>query len=79
MNAVARGAIEKFGELPQEIFDGTRRSRFAPPLVRRPAAGRAESSKGDAGQPDGEESGTAPGEAEALATDDPGATDGASA
>jgi len=35
MNAVARNAIEKFGELPQKIIDGTRRSRFAPPLIRR--------------------------------------------
>jgi integrating conjugative element protein (TIGR03761 family) len=35
MNAVARGAIEKFGELPREILDGSRRSRFAPPLAQR--------------------------------------------
>jgi integrating conjugative element protein (TIGR03761 family) len=34
-NAVAHAAIEKFGELPQEIIDGTRRSRFAPPVARR--------------------------------------------
>ncbi|MDR3221554.1 MAG: TIGR03761 family integrating conjugative element protein [Candidatus Accumulibacter sp.] len=37
MNAVARAALEKFGALPQEIMDGTRRSRFAPPLIRRGA------------------------------------------
>jgi integrating conjugative element protein (TIGR03761 family) len=34
-NAVARSALEKFGELPQEVMEGTRRSRFAPPLMRR--------------------------------------------
>jgi integrating conjugative element protein (TIGR03761 family) len=34
-NAVARAAHEKFGELPQDILEGTRRSRFAPPLIRR--------------------------------------------
>lgn len=34
-NAAARAAIEKFGELPQEILEGTRRSRFAPPIVKR--------------------------------------------
>jgi integrating conjugative element protein (TIGR03761 family) len=34
-NAVARAALEKFGELPQEVMEGTRRSRFAPPVIRR--------------------------------------------
>lgn len=34
-NAAARAALEKFGELPQEVMDGSRRSRFAPPLARR--------------------------------------------
>lgn len=34
-NAVARAAREKYGELPQDVLEGTRRSRFAPPLVRR--------------------------------------------
>jgi integrating conjugative element protein (TIGR03761 family) len=36
-NAVARAALEKFGELSQEVMEGTRRSRFAPPIVRRNA------------------------------------------
>ena len=40
-NAAARAAIEKFGELPQEVIDGTRRSGFAPPLVRRGATANA--------------------------------------
>lgn len=35
-NAVARAALEKFGELPQDVLEGTRRSRFAPPVSRRP-------------------------------------------
>lgn len=34
-NAVARTALEKFGELPQDVLEGTRRSRFAPPIARR--------------------------------------------
>ena len=34
-NAVARLAREKFGELPQDVLEGTRRSRFAPPIARR--------------------------------------------
>lgn len=34
-NAAARAAIEKHGELPQDVLEGTRRSRFAPPLLRR--------------------------------------------
>ncbi len=34
-NAAARLALEKFGELPQDVLEGTRRSRFAPPLPRR--------------------------------------------
>jgi integrating conjugative element protein (TIGR03761 family) len=34
-NATARAAREKYGELPQDVLEGTRRSRFAPPIVRR--------------------------------------------
>jgi len=34
-NAAARAARDKFGELPQDVLEGTRRSRFAPPIVRR--------------------------------------------
>jgi len=34
-NAAARAALEKFGELPQDVLEGMRRSRFAPPIVRR--------------------------------------------
>jgi integrating conjugative element protein (TIGR03761 family) len=34
-NAKARDAFEKFGELPQDVLEGTRRSRFAPPIFRR--------------------------------------------
>src|SRR3546814_7977190 len=33
--AAPRAAIEKFGELPEDVLEGTRRSRFAPPIVRR--------------------------------------------
>lgn len=34
-NAAARAALEKYGDLPQDVLEGTRRSRFAPPIVRR--------------------------------------------
>ena len=34
-NAAARAALEKYGELPQDVLEGERRSRFAPPLIRR--------------------------------------------
>lgn len=34
-NAAARAALEKFGELPQDVLEGTRRSKFAPPIARR--------------------------------------------
>lgn len=36
-NAAARAAREKYGDLPQDILEGTRRSRFAPPITRRSA------------------------------------------
>lgn len=32
-NAIARAAREKFGELPQDILEGTRRSQFAPTIA----------------------------------------------
>lgn len=34
-NAVAREAREKFGELPQDILEGVRRSEYAPPILQR--------------------------------------------
>lgn len=34
-NAAARAAREKYGELPEDVLQGTRRSRFAPPIIRR--------------------------------------------
>jgi integrating conjugative element protein (TIGR03761 family) len=58
-NALARAALEKFGELPREVMEGTKRSRYAPPIVRRsggsssrePAATvEAEPSPDDAGR-----------------------------
>jgi integrating conjugative element protein (TIGR03761 family) len=36
-NALARAAREKYGEIPQDVLEGVRRSRFAPPIVRRSA------------------------------------------
>ncbi|MCB1907199.1 MAG: TIGR03761 family integrating conjugative element protein, partial [Rhodocyclaceae bacterium] len=45
-NAVARAALERFGELPQDVLEGTRRSRFAPPIARR--ANRAGTPDADA-------------------------------
>ncbi|MFJ4089633.1 TIGR03761 family integrating conjugative element protein [Pseudomonas helleri] len=59
-NAVARAALEKYGELPQEVLEGTRRSRFAPPLIRRAplASAPTRSTTSDvapAGEPDAAE------------------------
>lgn len=34
-NAAARAALEKLGPLPQDVLEGSRRSRFAPPIIRR--------------------------------------------
>ncbi len=36
-NAAARTALEKYGELPQAVLEGTERSRYAPPIIRRSA------------------------------------------
>jgi integrating conjugative element protein (TIGR03761 family) len=36
-NAAARAALEKLGELPQKVLEGTLRSRYAPPIIRRSA------------------------------------------
>lgn len=37
-NARGREAREKFGELPQDVLEGTRRSEFAPPIIRQRAS-----------------------------------------
>lgn len=34
-NAAARAAREKYGEMPTDVLEGTRRSRYAPPILRR--------------------------------------------
>jgi integrating conjugative element protein (TIGR03761 family) len=39
-NAMARTALERFGALPQDVLEGTRRSRFAPPIIRRSGLAR---------------------------------------
>lgn len=44
-NAAARAAREKFGDLPQDVLEGTRRSRFAPPVIRRSALSTADPDK----------------------------------
>lgn len=36
-NARGREAVERFGELPQDVLEGTRRSEFAPPIHRKGA------------------------------------------
>lgn len=33
-NAAARAAIEKFGEVPKDVMEGTLRSKYSPPLAR---------------------------------------------
>lgn len=44
-NAAARAAREKFGDLPQDVLEGTRRSRFAPPVIRHSALSAADPDK----------------------------------
>jgi integrating conjugative element protein (TIGR03761 family) len=41
-NARAREARESFGELPQDVLEGSRRSEFAPPIVRQRSTGDAQ-------------------------------------
>ncbi len=65
-NAVARAALEKFGELPLDVLEGTRRSRFAPPIARR-------GTRPDAPVADALDSGIADGAGNAARQDDEGA------
>ncbi|RTB44086.1 PFL_4669 family integrating conjugative element protein [Pseudomonas aeruginosa] len=54
-NAAARAAIDKFGDLPQDVLEGTRRSVYAPPIIRRSglaSPGRSTSAE-DSGGDDG--------------------------
>ena len=44
-NAPARAAREKYGDLPQDVLEGTRRSRFAPPIIRRSPLSATESTQ----------------------------------
>lgn len=51
-NAAARAALERYGELPQDVLEGTRRSRFAPPISRRGRQQRSTPATEPAGEPD---------------------------
>jgi integrating conjugative element protein (TIGR03761 family) len=52
-NAAARAALEKLGELPQEVLEGALRSRYAPPIIRRSAlAASAQQDAADASDDD---------------------------
>ena len=54
-NAAARVALEKFGELPQDVLEGTRRSTFAPTsMVRRGLQQRGENPAAAATSVDGD-------------------------
>jgi len=46
-NAAARAAIEKLGELPQDVLEGILRSRYAPPIIRRSALAASEDASAD--------------------------------
>ncbi|WP_437610074.1 PFL_4669 family integrating conjugative element protein [Erwinia sp. V71] len=73
-NAAARAAVEKYGELPQDVLEGERRSRFAPPLIRRsPLASTTTRTAAPAAVPASDTEQTAP------AASDEGAGDEASA
>lgn len=53
-NAAARAAREKFGEPPQEVLEGTRRSRFAPPTSRHASRSEQPSADKQSTEPDSE-------------------------
>jgi integrating conjugative element protein (TIGR03761 family) len=64
-NAVARNARERFGDLPQDVLEGTRRSRYAPPIARRSGLSQGlptpvPSPAQDTGEEDGLLAGSAP-------------------
>ncbi|MDR2112559.1 MAG: TIGR03761 family integrating conjugative element protein [Candidatus Accumulibacter sp.] len=73
MNAVARGAVEKFGELPQEILDGSRRSPFAPPLAPRASEPKTAAERGEA--PEGAAGEAGPAAGDGATVEDEGADD----
>jgi len=50
-NAAAWAAKEKFGDLPQDVLEGTRRSRFAPPINRRSSRDAASPERDVADEP----------------------------
>jgi integrating conjugative element protein (TIGR03761 family) len=56
-NAAARAALEKFGPLPQDVLEGTRRSGFAPPIMRRGNLQRTDTDTSES-VPDAEQSDT---------------------
>ncbi|MFU7899041.1 PFL_4669 family integrating conjugative element protein [Pseudomonas aeruginosa] len=66
-NAAARAALEKYGPLPQDVLEGTRRSRFAPPLLRRTPLTAMQREPAEAGTSTPAETTD---EAEAVATDE---------
>ena len=51
-NAVARGAREKYGDLPQDVLEGTRRPRFAPPIAGRSSPRSRDAATNDGGADD---------------------------
>jgi hypothetical protein len=63
--------LEKFGELPQDVLEGMRRSKFAPPVVRRGLQQRGESPAAAATSVDGDAAAAAdPSENAATAGED---------
>lgn len=49
-NARAQEARDSFGDLPQDVLDGTRRSEFAPPIVRHRATSTDEPATSESGE-----------------------------
>ncbi|WP_129247300.1 AcaB family transcriptional regulator, partial [Achromobacter veterisilvae] len=66
-NAAARAALEKFGELPQDVLEGMRRSKFAPPIARRGLQQRGDSAAA-AAPPTNEGTAADPAEAKSTGT-----------
>lgn len=70
-NAAARAALEKFGPPPQDVLEGTLRSRFAPPIARRSQQQRADTDSGETAPADEPKNPATPDEPTTSEEDEP--------
>ena len=59
-NVTAQVAKERFGEIPKDVLEGSRRSRFAPPMIRRMTINEQQSKNNAAADESGSDSAEAP-------------------